>query len=524
LSVEKLNEMRTRNEIFGYKDGTSWKFKMQEIERVADEFGWKLNLGAGGESNPSDVESELDLSQGGDDELEFDLDDSSLDLISESDSEIEVDAERVDALSELTDGGDSHFASVRAGKNDDDDEFDFEFDDDDESPISAGPASKNREPLVDDEPLEGDEDLEGDEPLLVDEPDLNDDLQLHDEPLWDDEPLIDTAPASTSKEQVDRFSDEDEFQLQDDSADEFDLDVKVQRDPPQEALSFGSSDIRLAASDDDLLDDSSDLLLDDEPRRGEPSTGKLANVVDESLSEEDLFDDELSIQESHEDSAELSSDFERSSDVILEDSDSSAEVAAMGKRDDDVLLDDDESDDFELSGSGLLELSGGDEEDDELLVLDEPAAYDAATDLGDDDDFNLTPLEELVDEESSGSQVIALDDSEMYSEEMATTLLSPSDEIDAAPMLTEDAIDIGDFGAFGAGIPGMATGMPLPAGVGTLPAQPYSRLQIACLAGLCLFMAVGALVGYDLARNLWLPENQIWTGGILNLISGLFGG
>ena len=45
LSVDKLGEMRSNSEIFGYKDGASWKFKMQELERVADEFGFTLNTG-----------------------------------------------------------------------------------------------------------------------------------------------------------------------------------------------------------------------------------------------------------------------------------------------------------------------------------------------------------------------------------------------------------------------------------------------------------------------------------------------
>lgn len=37
VSPEALVEMRSRGEIFGYRDGGSWKFKPQEIERVASE-------------------------------------------------------------------------------------------------------------------------------------------------------------------------------------------------------------------------------------------------------------------------------------------------------------------------------------------------------------------------------------------------------------------------------------------------------------------------------------------------------
>ncbi len=37
VSVEELVDMRSRGEIFGYRDGASWKFKPEEIERVASE-------------------------------------------------------------------------------------------------------------------------------------------------------------------------------------------------------------------------------------------------------------------------------------------------------------------------------------------------------------------------------------------------------------------------------------------------------------------------------------------------------
>ena len=44
LSVEKLNELRSNNEVFGYRDGSTWKFKMSELERVADDLGLSICL------------------------------------------------------------------------------------------------------------------------------------------------------------------------------------------------------------------------------------------------------------------------------------------------------------------------------------------------------------------------------------------------------------------------------------------------------------------------------------------------
>lgn len=51
VSAEELVEMRSRGEIFGYRDGTSWKFKEEEIERVRAELaGEVMDEDAGGSS------------------------------------------------------------------------------------------------------------------------------------------------------------------------------------------------------------------------------------------------------------------------------------------------------------------------------------------------------------------------------------------------------------------------------------------------------------------------------------------
>jgi excisionase family DNA binding protein len=39
MSPDQLIEMRSRGEIYGYRDGGSWKFKEEEIERVLAERG-----------------------------------------------------------------------------------------------------------------------------------------------------------------------------------------------------------------------------------------------------------------------------------------------------------------------------------------------------------------------------------------------------------------------------------------------------------------------------------------------------
>ena len=492
LSVDKLNEMRSNSEIFGYKDGTSWKFKMQELERVADELDITLNVSAAADNAEEEIVELVD------DEIEFDLGDSSEDLMGDA---ADDDGDEIQLV-------------------DDDDDIEIQLIDDDEDEIQ----------LVDDDEqgaadqgvlnFDDEEDIQ-----LVDD---DDEIQLVDEPV--------AADDADDELEIVMEDDEEELSLEDES-------VELEMADENDDLSFGSSDIRLAGEEDEIKveasGESTGFLLEDEDDEDAdsgielqldggddsaavtsgPGTNDLLGDLDEGsdmlLSEDDLFDDDLQIQESHEDDIELSSDFEESEDLIMDDSDSSDLV---GSQDSGLILEED-SGDIDLSGS-LMDLAG--EDDDEMIVLDDPAAAEAPTDLA-DDDFNLTPLEEMGDEESSGSQVIALEDSDMFSDETAATLLQPSDEMAAEPMLTEDAMDVGDFGGFEAGVPGMAPGMVTPGTTGGLPEQPYTWGQVASLSTVVLLLGVGGMVGYDLARNLWLPEDQIVTSGMLKMILSLVG-
>lgn len=413
LPVDKLSEMRSNSEVFGYKDGASWKFKMQELERVADEFGFTINPGAVGDAVSG---AASDVTSAAADTLKLDEDDFDLAL----------------------------------GNDNEDSQLSFDI-------------SDSAEIILDDE-------SSAEISLVADDDDL-------------------------------KVVGDDDFTIEDDDS-AIDLDSPIKSQESAE-LSFGTSDIQLA-------DGSSDNLLDDEEvGRGDPSTGKLLGDGDDDdllLSEDSLFEDDLKIEESHEDSLDLSSDFESSDDVIIE-SDSSADSGLIEVSDDS---------DFSLSDSGLVELA--EDSADDMIVLDDPAPLDDATQLG-DDDFNLTPVEEAMEVED-GSQIIALDDGEMY-DDASATLLSPSDEMEAAPMLTDDAMGVDDFGAFDAGAMGMAPGA-VP-GSGTLPESPYTTWQIASLGLVTGLLGIGGMIAYDLARNLWLPEDQIITGGLLPSILSLFG-
>ncbi len=275
-------------------------------------------------------------------------------------------------------------------------------------------------------------------------------------------------------------------------------------------LAFGSSSLELAGGEGGEA--SADLLDDDEKQTdGSPSdTGKLVASGDDDdmlLSEDDLFGDD-SLQESYEESAELSSDFEGSSDLILDDSDSDSEVI-MDSSPSGLSLDDEP---LELGGAEIdsLELP----EDDEMIVLDDAADSDSAT-IMQEDDFNLTPLEEAVDDESSGSQIIALEDSEIYADESSNTILADGADLEAQPAMLDASAFGGASEMDGGLIPGGAgVGAPVMAGAPALPEAPYTLWQVLGLCLVVVLLTSGAMVAYDLATNMNQPDGQmIGSGG-----------
>ena len=66
VPLNKLKAMQENGEIFGYRDGSSWKFKHQELERVAGDLG--VAFGSAGEQGSSGSES-------------IEIEDDSMDLI-----------------------------------------------------------------------------------------------------------------------------------------------------------------------------------------------------------------------------------------------------------------------------------------------------------------------------------------------------------------------------------------------------------------------------------------------------------
>ena len=104
VTAEKLNEMRLRGEIFGTRDGSTWKFKAEEVQRVVEELG----------DSPSEM--------GDDDVLGLDSESqtSSSDLHLEAEAEVSSDSPTaIGALEDLDDLGVTAGSDVNLADDDD---------------------------------------------------------------------------------------------------------------------------------------------------------------------------------------------------------------------------------------------------------------------------------------------------------------------------------------------------------------------------------------------------------------------
>lgn len=429
ISPERLVEMISKKQIFGYRDGSSWKFKSQEIERASDEFGLGLAGGAAADDSGS-----------------FSLSDSSLndDLILDDSSSEDEDFELSDDLDSL-----SSLAKSDSGSSNNDSNFDLS----DSSELFLSDSSSD----------------------LV---------------------LSDDSSDSGSKSKA-GVGEEDDLLLFGDSS-----------------LDLVSGDSKKSLKGDSDVHDS-DLLLSDDAAG---STGKLLKAMSDrvgdskdeiSLSEDELFDDDLRLADSDslDDAVDLSSDYE-DSDIVLDDSDSSSELVlesnelgiSLGANDSGIEL------------SGGLELAGSDIDDlelpdDDMISLSEAADADAAT-LMQEDDFNLTPFEESDTDDSSGSQVIALEDSDLFSSDSDSTLLNDADMVAQPQMLSDSPLQPEPVVA---------------GGVAATPEIPFTVWQNVALVLVASLLLISLPIVFDTARNLWMPSDQVTHSGILNMILELTG-
>ncbi|MEL7497308.1 MAG: helix-turn-helix domain-containing protein [Planctomycetota bacterium] len=454
MTVEQLSELRSNNEIFGYKDGSNWKFKMSELERVGSELNITLNT-----SEAAQVADDISESFG------FDLADSGEGLLDEDESEVVEDLDSAEYVED---------SSVELL-----------------NPVDSGLAVTSDKDKIN---IDGDQEL-----------------QLA------DSGILETGPSSTSN------SLDDQAVTLESASD------KSVLDDDDDQLSFGSSSLSLASESSKKLAEA----LDEEEQSGD--TGKLLSAAgddDFALPEDDFtFADDSG---SFEDSAELSSDFEDSGALILDDSDSSTEITLEANESginlsasaSGISLDDSAPLDLGMSDIDELELPG---DDDDMIVLDDAASPDAATMMLQEDDFDLTPLEpSMDDDDSSGSQVIALEDSEIYADDSAATILGESGDFASQPQMLDDGLAAGAPGAYTPdnAYDALATGaqpygQPGMVAPAALPEAPYSFAQVAALSAAALLMGLGSMIAYNLAQNLWMPQDYVLGSSIVDFFIDL---
>jgi len=455
MTVEQVSELRSENEIFGYKDGATWKFKMSELERVADERDISLNKSEG-----SSVASDLSESFG------FDLSESSGLLMDDSSASGLI--EDLDSAEYMED------SSVELAQPD---------------ALVKAPSSIS---------------LDNDSGAIS----LDDsDLRLADSGLLSDD-ASDTAKSAGADPKSVLDDDEDELSFGSSSlslaSDSRALTEDVENDAASKSsVKASDSGLLLGGSDDDLLlaDDDSDFTFNDD-------SGSLIE------------------------SSEMSSDFEDSGSLILDDSDSSQEILLEANESGINLAA--SSSGISLAESGELDLGASDidaldfgGDDDEIVMLDDE---DDSPMMLEEDDFNLTPLDSsMEDDDTSGSQVIALEDSEIYADDSAATMLGADDGFGA-----DGGFDDGFGGGVGSSFDegfdggvmpaaGVAAGVAGVGAVAMLEESPYSIAQVLSLGGILFLMLTGGMVAYNLAQNLWLPQDQLVGQSVLTFFLEMVG-
>ncbi len=444
VTPERLNEMRSNSEIFGYRDGTSWKFKHQELERVADELGVTL-----GDAGPRS-------------------DDSIAALFADESAKPSADDASADDVESLLVTDEARPTNTVIGQDEQAGASDITLAGDQPNPLAA------------------ESDLEltpgADQPPPITGGAGNDDeLSLEPEPKGDSDIGLGGEDSGL------QLAGDSDLQLSGDSELQLSGDSDLQ-------LSSESSDLGLAG-DSDVLGGGSDLA-----GGSAGDTGNMGSALGADFDVADGLDfgEDLAIMDDDSSVIELSANDE---EIILEGSSGAGgsdigvgSDIGLGAGDSGINLTSPTDSGIDLEDASADILSGSDANAAELSLDDE--AFPA------DDDFRLTPVGDVDNDESdSGSQVIAIEDGTFLG--VGDDLEGIDDlgegafqEIDAEP------IDIA-AGPAEIDVSGAVETAPVEP-QGYIPQEtPYGVAQVLALGAACfLLMLTGALM-MDLVRNIW---------------------
>ncbi|QDU88668.1 hypothetical protein Pla175_20480 [Pirellulimonas nuda] len=527
VSRERMNELRESNEVRGYRDGASWKFRGEDIDRLVEQ----------GVPSPEDSGlSDATINMGAPSP-------STLGSIGGKGSPIED----LDDL-RLEDDGPANAEGSDA--------FELDLSDDALSDSTAVPHAKAPAP--------------GDPPAS--------DLGLEIDPLDDDADSILLSEAELGDDSGGRPP--STIIGRTDSQDESDLKLASSQDSDLASM----SDVKLAASVEDVLSG-------DGPAAGKSGFDQLEEIdIDLELESSKIIPSSdadaartAARQATQKAPSMPTGDTGSGLELELEEAEGSSAPLDESSADDDfglgdsgssVVLSEDEDDDFVLGGGGSqVGISGGDSginlsPSDSGIALDEVplemsgAAAGSSFDLGSSldidtgasalgsgapvagEDFLLTPLGEAGEDEDS-SQVIALDEVEEGSPEISGFGSLSGSGFSSTGLSGAGLSGAGLSGAglSGAGLSGAGlSGAGLGSGLGgdealggamppssiAMPTVPEARFDVFSLSllAVCLVpMTLGAMVMTDLIRTMWSYEEPTVIGSsLIDGLRSLFGG
>ena len=531
VPAEQLNELRGRGELRAYRDGTSWKFRADDIERMAQE-------GIPEPPPPSDIglvapedlvpAGPLAVDDDDEDELDLELDDedtslsqSSASLKARDESELEPELSDTDAL---TTGSELELAEL-------------------EDTVTAGTSDLRQKDV--DQPS----DLS--DSILLSEEELGESVGPHASTIIGKSELAD-ADLQLASEDDDVHAPESDVKL----ASPGESDVLSSQIAGSGVLDTGESSKRSSSAgrsafDDleeleiDLAAESSRVLSPEDVREAQfagkqtpdkkgdsdlrfDDDGELADDNNQGSTDVPLLELEEGGAPAEEGSGseiELSGDEDlvltdsSGSDITLDSGDSGINLvspADSGLALDDIPLD--------IGGSAILSslsLSGDSDPEISLISDESLIGKDSGAALQTDDDFQLTPLSDKAKEleGDSSSQVIALD-ADLGDlgggEAVAFDEVGLTAEADEGVVLTED------FGAASAGELGMGYA---PVGVGAVAGEmPYSLWNVLALSGVTILLVLSGVMMLDMVRNIWSwQESYSVNSSLLDALLGWFG-
>jgi len=549
ISSERLNDLRENGLLRAYRDGSSWKFRADEIEKMAQEgvpeispesdIGLELpdelaDAGATDSESKSTDSEESDLELADLDEESDEPAKSTSEEAKQSDKQEKSQSEPEESSLELelgdtdTVSGDNESELELAGSEDEDtvtaSTSDLALEDSSESGDASDSILLSEEELGESvggsaSTIIGRKELDSQDADLELASDDDDEVtdEGQDKPSSGGESHVLSSGVSGSGvlDELDESGGTSAFK----DLEELEIDLAAESSMalnPEEATKAKKeqekSEKEKASAKDDK--DDGDLKLHDDSEVGEEGNmgstdipvGEVEPVAEEgSGSELELSgDDDLILSDSE------------GSDITLDSGDSG--INLVSPSDSGVALDDIPLD---AGGSAILSslsLEGSDPEI-SLLGSDAESKKGSSAELQTDDDFQLTPLSEGAEEEGdSSSQVIALDaDVADLGEEGAL------DDVGYSEEAGDDVVLSDDFSEAPAEEIGMDS-YAAPAGAAATTEQPYTVLNLLGLGSCVVLLLLAGTMMFDMIRNIWSwEEPYAINSAMIESLLGLFG-